>query len=95
MAEFLFVLRTDKEFRSFQHRLHHNTRYFRNLHHAFKLQCQMLFALYIQYHSAYIGFMHRPHHFRHHRESGTTGKGQRFFLISGYKLLYHRNTCRM
>ena len=95
MPEFLLILGSDKQFRSFQHRLHHDTRYFRNLHHPFKLQRQMLFTLYIQYHTAYIGFVHRPHHLCHYRESGTTGKCKHLFLVCRHKLLHYRNTGRM
>ena len=94
MSELLFVFGTDKQFRPFQHRLHHDSTSFGNLHHTVEFQCQMLFTLDIEHNTAHIRLMHRPHHLCHHREPRATRKGKHFFLVVRNKLLHNRNTCR-
>ena len=48
MSEFLFIFCTNKQFRTFQHRLYHNCPCISNLHHTIEFQCQMLLTFNVQ-----------------------------------------------
>lgn len=95
MTELLFILCTDKQFRTFQHRLYHNCPCIRNLHHTIEFQCQMLLAFDVQNYTTDIRFMHRTNDFGNYRESAPTCKGYYLLFIIRNKLIYQRNTGSM
>ena len=95
MPELFFIFSPDKQLRSLQHWLYHDSTCLRYLHHAVKLKRQMLFTFNIEYHSSYIRFMNRPHNLGHHRKSTASRESKYFVFITRYKFFDYRNTGRM
>ncbi len=94
MTKLLLVLGADKQFDTFEHGLHHDAVGIGDLHHAIEFECQVLFVLNVEHHTAYIRFMNRPNHLGHHRKTRTTSKSKDLFFLSRNKLIDHRNAGR-
>ena len=88
MTEALLILRTDEEFGTFQHFLHHHPRSTLYLHHPVVFQCQMFGSTDVQCHTAYVALVDRTDNLCDNRIAHLLSESKELVFSGAYHLWY-------